>query len=81
MLVDSWLTSSVEARESAVTSRQCGVHGAFLDLLGFNWCSYRLQTVVSGNLWSCLKEFKPLVVYDVEGRMELETMQRNRASS
>ena len=36
---------------------------------------------VSGNLWSCLKEVKPLVVYDVEGRMSLEPMQVNRGSS
>ena len=34
---------------------------------------------VSGNLWSCLKEVKPLV-YDVEHRMALEPMQANPAS-
>ena len=27
-----------------------------------------LETGVSGHLWSCLKELKPLVVYDVEMR-------------
>ena len=36
--------------------------------------------VVSGNLWSCLKEVKPLVMYDVERVMALEPMQGNRAS-
>ena len=36
---------------------------------------------VSGNLWSCLKEVKPLVVYDLECGMSLEEMQGNRASS
>ena len=32
-LVESWLTSSVEDRDSALISRQYGVHGAFLQLL------------------------------------------------
>ena len=36
---------------------------------------------VSGNLWSCLKEVKPLVVSDVEYRMALEPMQGNRGPS
>ena len=35
---------------------------------------------VSGNLWSCRKEVKPLVVYDVECGIALEPMQGNRAS-
>ena len=35
---------------------------------------------LSGNLWSCLKEVKPLVVYGVEHRIGLEPMQWNRAS-
>ena len=34
-----------------------------------------------GNLWSCLKEVKPLVEFDVEGGMDLEPMQGNWASS
>ena len=37
--------------------------------------------VFSENLWSCLKEVKPLVVFDGERRMALEPMQGNRASS
>ena len=41
----------------------------------------RLETGVSGNFWSFLKEVKPFVVYDVEHGMALETMQGNRASS
>ena len=44
-------------------------------------CSSRLETVVSGNLWSCRKEIKPLVVYDVEHGIALEPMLGNRASS
>ena len=35
----------------------------------------------SGNLWSCLKEVNPLLVFDGERRMALEPMQGNRASS
>ena len=35
---------------------------------------------VSGNLWSCLKEVKPLVVYDVECRIALVPMQGISAS-
>ena len=34
-----------------------------------------------GNLWSCLKEVKPLVEFDVEGVMDLEPMHGNWASS
>ena len=36
---------------------------------------------VSGNLWSCLKEVKPLVVYNVECGMTLEPIQGNWALS
>ena len=34
-----------------------------------------------GNIWSCLKEVKPLVVFDGECRMALEPRQGNTASS
>ena len=44
-------------------------------------CSYRLETFVSGNLGSCLKEVKPLVEYDGEQGIALEPMQGNRAKS
>ena len=37
--------------------------------------------VVSGNLWSCLKEVKPLVVKVVGRGMALEPMQGNQTSS
>ena len=56
------------------------MHGAFLELLCLTWCSSRLGTVFSGNLWSCLKEVKPLVMFNVEHGMALEPMQGNRAS-
>ena len=46
-----------------------------------NWCCFRFETGVSGNLWSCLKQIKPLVMYDVEHGMALEPMKGNRASS
>ena len=44
-------------------------------------CSSRLETVVSGNLLSCLKEVKPIFVYDVQRDMSLDTLQGNQASS
>ena len=34
-----------------------------------------------GNLWSCLREVKPLVLLDEESGMALEPMQGNQASS
>ena len=34
-----------------------------------------------GNHWSCLKEVKPLVMYDVEYGMDLDPIQRNQSSS
>ena len=36
--------------------------------------------MVSGNLWCCLKEVKPLVMFDGECRMALEAMHGNQAS-
>ena len=36
---------------------------------------------VSGNLWIFLKDVNPFVVYDVERRMAMETMQRKFTSS
>ena len=44
-------------------------------------CSSRLGTGVSGDLWSCVKEVKPFVVFDVERRMALEPKQGNQVSS
>ena len=79
--MESWPTSSTESVESAVFLRQYGVHGAFLEFLCRIWCSYRLRMGVSGNLWSCLKEVKPLVEYDGELGIALEPRQGNPASS
>ena len=79
--MESWLTSSDEARESTLILRPFGVHGTFLDLLCGNWCSSRLETGFAGILWSCLKEVKPLGLYNVECSMALEPMQGNPASS
>ena len=45
-----------------------------------NLCSCRLETGVSGNLYSFLKEVKPLVLYYAERVMALEQMQGNQAS-
>ena len=72
VLVESWLTSSVKDRDSALISRWYRVHRAFLQLLYWNWCSSRLEMGVSGNLWIFLKNVKPLAVYDVEGWMAME---------
>ena len=57
------------------------LHGAFLEFLCGNWCSYRLETLFSGNLDSCLKEVKPLVVYDGEQGITLEPMRGTQAES
>ena len=81
MLVERWLTSSVEDRESALISRRYGVRGSFILLLYWNWCSYRLEMGVSGNLWIVVKGVKPLVVYDVECEMAMDSMKGKYASS
>ena len=46
-----------------------------------NLCSYRLETGVSGNLYSFLKEVKPLVLSDVEHGIAMERMKGKWASS
>ena len=81
MLVERWLTSSVEDRESSLISRRYGVPGSFILLLYWNWCSYRLQMFVSVNLWIDVKDDKPLVVYAVECEMAMDSMKRKCASS
>ena len=45
-----------------------------------NWWSYRLETVVSGNLWGYPKEAKPIFLYDVERGIALKPMQGNWSS-
>ena len=50
------------------------MHGAFLEFLCCNWCSYRLEKGVSGNLWSYPKEAKPIVLYDGEWCIALKSM-------
>ena len=42
--------------------------------------SYKLETAVSGNLWSCPKEAKPIVLDDGELGMALKPMQGNFSS-
>ena len=79
--MESWHTSSVKDRESALILGQNGVHGAFLGLLYFNEYSYRHETGVSVNLCSFLKEVKPLVLYDVEHGIAMELMKGKWASS
>ena len=81
MLVERWLTSSFEHRESALISRQYGVPGFFILLLYWNWCSYRLEMGVSGNLWIVLKDVKTFVVYDVELETAMYSMNGKCASS
>ena len=81
MLVEKWLTSSIEDRESALISRRYGVPGSFILLLYWNWCSYRLEMGVPGNLWIVVKDVKPLVLYDVECEMAMDSMKGKCASS
>ena len=45
-----------------------------------NWCSYRLEMGVVGNLGSCPKEVKPIVQYDGERGIVLNPMQVYRSS-
>ena len=81
MLVERWLTSSVEVTESALISIRYGVPWSFILLLFWNLCSYRLEMDVSGNLWIVVKDVKPLVVYDVECEMAMDSMKGKCASS
>ena len=81
MLVERWLTSSFEDRESALISRRYGVPRSFILLLYWSWCSYRLEMGVSGNLWIVVKDFKPLVLYYVECEMAMDSMKGKSASS
>ena len=43
VLVQSWLTTSFEDRESALISRRYGLHGSFILVLYWNWCSSRIE--------------------------------------
>ena len=81
MLVERWLISSFEDRESALISRWYGVPPSVILLLYWNWCSYRLEMGVSGNLWIVVKDVKPLVVYDMECEMAMDSMKGKCASS
>ena len=81
MLVERWLTSSFEDRESALISRRYGVPGSFILLLYWNWYSYRLEMGVSAKLWIVVKDVKTLVVYDVEWEMSMDSMKGKCASS
>ena len=81
MLVERWLSSSFEDRESALISRQYGVPGFFILLLYWNWCSYRLEMGVSGNHCIDLKDVKTLVVYDVEWETAMDSMKGKCVSS
>ena len=51
-----------------------------INILYSNLYSYTLETCVSGNLCSFLKNVKPFVLYDVEHGIALETMKGKRAS-
>ena len=56
------------------------VPGSSILLLYWNWCSYRLEIGVSGNLWIVVKDVKPLL-YDVKCEMAMDSMKRKCASS
>ena len=53
----------------------------FILLLYWNWCSYRHEMRVSGNLWIVVKDVKTLVVYDVEWETAMYSMKGKCASS
>ena len=57
------------------------MHGALLTLLCCIRCFSRLVMLFSGNLQSCLREVKRLVVFDGEGLMALDAIQGNHISS
>ena len=80
VLVENWLTSSVRGRESPLILRRYVVHGTFFALLCWNEYSYRLEACVSENLYSFLKEVKPLVLYSVEHGRAMEPMKGKWAS-
>ena len=75
-----WPTSLIVSWESSLFSRRYGVHGAFLEFLFSNLCSYRLETGVTGNLWNCPKDAKPIVPYDGERGIAMKPMQGNWSS-
>ena len=79
--MERWLTSSVDDRESALILRRYGVPGSFILLLYCNSCSYRLEMGVSGNLCIVVKDVKPLVVYDVQCEMAMDSMKGKYPSS
>ena len=64
-----------------IIRRRYGVPGYFIVLLYWNWCSYSLEMGFSGNLWIVVKDVKPLLVYDVEGEMSMDTIKGKCASS
>ena len=74
--MESWLTSSVKVRESALIWDDMGCME-----LSSSCCTeiniHRLETGVAGNLCSFLKEVKPLVLYDVEHGIAMEPMKGN----
>ena len=53
------LSSRDDMGYTELSSSCCAEIGVPLNLC-CNWCSSRLETGVSGNWWSCLKEVKPL---------------------
>ena len=78
--MERWHTSSVKYRESALILGRYGVHGAFLS------CCTEINIhidfrLVSQLICSFLKEGKPLVLYDVEHGIAMETVTGKWASS
>ena len=78
--MESWLTSSVKVRESALIWDDMGCME-----LSSSCCTeiniHRLETGVAGNLCSFLKEVKPFVLYDVEHGIAMEPRKGKWASS
>ena len=70
-------------RSELISSNLPTIWGArvFHPVALLKWCSYRLEMDVSGNLWIVVKDFNPLVVYDLECEMAMYSMKGKCASS
>ena len=70
-------------RRQGISSHLQTIWGAgfFILLIYWNWCSYRLEMGVSGNLWIVVKDVKTLVLYDVEWETAMDSMKGKCASS
>ena len=71
------------SRRQGISSHLQTICGAriFHPVAFWNLCSFILEMGVSGNLWIVVKDVKPLVVYDVECEMAMDSKKGKCASS